>query len=176
MSVLDMFGRFREFRMAGLLAAVASFATIGDAVAADTAAATASAAIVKPVALAEVSQLNFGTVRADGSAGIVAISPGGELSSLGVEVSDQDEADSASMKMFGGDGQAYTISLPRAVTFGSGRNMVEIGGFTHDAGITPALDSDGYAHFNIGATLILREGRDAAGRYAADLPVTVSNN
>lgn len=173
--VIGMFGRRLGFRMAGLLAAIAVLAMIGDA-AADTAAATAGATIVKPVTLTEISQLRFGTVWTYGSAGIVAISPGGNLSFRGVEVGDQDEAAPASMKMIGSDGQAYTILLPRAVTFGSGENIVEVAEFTHDAGATPALDPEGYGHFNIGATLILHEGQLPAGNYAGNIWVVVSNN
>jgi hypothetical protein len=175
MGVLDVIARFREIQMGGLLAAVASFATFGDAVA-DTAVATAYTTIVSPMTVAEVSQLRFGTVWFHGSAGTVAISPGGKLSLLGVEVADQDEAASASIKMVGSYGQTYTISLPRTMTFGIGENIVEVTGFTHDAGATPTLDPDGYGRFNIGATLILREGRLPVGNYAANLRVVVSNN
>ncbi len=173
--VIGMFGRRLGFRMGGLLAAIAMLATIGDAIA-DTAVATARATIVTPVALAEISQLRFGTVWTFGSAGTVAISPRGKLSFRGVNVGDQDDAASASLKINGSYDQAYTISLPRAVTFGSGENVVEVAEFTHDAGATPALDPEGYGHFNIGATLILYKGQLPAGNYAANIWVVVSNN
>ncbi len=132
--------------------------------------------VVKPMAFAEVSAgINFGTIMANGVAGRIALSPSGAVTSQGVTVADRDQVSSGSFKLFGAGNQAYTISLPDAVTFAKGADVISVGAFTHDAGETPTLDPDGYSNFNIGATLQITKGK-SSGTYYGSVPIIISNN
>lgn len=138
--------------------------------------ATVKAELVKPVALAKVTGMNFGTLMTDGSAGQVSLSPSGEITSQGgVAVADRKRADPGTFKMIGDRSQAYTITFPTAATFANGDDIIKVGAFTHDAGATPLLGGDGRGGFNIGATLTLGKGQPT-GTYGGAVSVIVSNN
>ncbi len=133
------------------------------------------ATVIEPVAFTEASGMNFGTVMPNGGAGRVALKPDGVIIVQGVLVADRDQVAAASFKLSGSDSQAYTISLPEAVTFGKGADSVKLNTFTHNAGESPVLSLNGYGNFNIGATLLLRK-QQTAGLYTGTVNVIISNN
>jgi len=47
--------------------------------------------------------------------------------------------------------QTFAITLPGKTSFTTGQSSVNIAGFVHDAGATPAVSSDGLGVFNVGA-------------------------
>lgn len=57
----------------------------------------------------------------------------------------------------GAPNQTFNVILPGNTSFASGGNVVNLSGFQHSAGATPALGSDGSGTFSIGAAV------DAAG-------------
>lgn len=172
MSLFSAIGRLP--RWAFLIPAIAlAMPTPGNAATALTA---VRAIVVKPMAFTKASVgINFGTIMANGVAGRIALSPSGAVTSQGVTVADRGQVEPGSFELSGAGNQAYTISLPEAVTFAKGADVISVGAFTHDAGETPTLDPDGYSNFNIGATLQLTKGQ-SSGTYYGSVTITISNN
>ena len=143
---------------------------------AETAYADTHAIVVQPVAFTETSDMNFGTVvQNEEGGGQVALKPDGVLVVQGVLVADMHQVATASFKLLGSDNQAYTISLPEAVTFIKGSDSIRLNTFTHNAGETPVMGLHGNDNFNIGATLLLNK-RQSVGLYTGTVKVTISNN
>ncbi len=163
-------------------AAVALQSFLGGFPAADAAPQTANstrsvvgATIVRPLSLTNSSDMNFGTVLPNDSGGIMSIFPNGDITALGVTVSDKTEVKPGEFKIVGTHNQAYFITFPQAATLASGAGTISVVTFMHDAGGTPTLDDDGKGLFNIGATLKIGAG-PVAGTYYGGVDVIISNH
>ena len=77
---------------------------------------------------------------------------------------------SAAVAVAGAPNQTFNVILPGKTSFASGGNVVQLSGFQHSAGTTPALGSDGSGTFSIGAavdTAPVAAGGEAGGAAAA---------
>ncbi len=142
--------------------------------AADSTRGVVYATIVRPLGLTNTSGMNFGTVLPNDSGGIMSIFPNGDITALGVTVSDKTEVKPGEFKIVGTHNQAYFITFPQAATLASGAGTISVVTFMHDAGGTPTLDDDGNGLFKIGATLRIG-ARTVAGIYDGGVDVIISN-
>ena len=164
------------FAVLGIQSFLGAFpATADTQQSADNARAVVHATILRPLSLANTSGMNFGTIMPNDSGGSISISPSGDVTALGVTVSDKTEIKPGEFQIYGTYNQAYSIMFPRTATFASGAGTISVVTFLHDAGGTPTLDDDGKGLFNIGATL--RFGaRPVAGTYNGGVDVIISNH
>ncbi len=132
------------------------------------------ATIIRPLSLANASDMRFGSVMPNATAGEVSLLPNGEFSARGLDVVDSTGAKSAVFKIFGTHNQTYSITFPSDASFVNGASAIRVVSFLHDAGGTPTLDQGGNGRFNIGATLSLGQ-RMAPGTYNGSVDVIISN-
>ena len=135
---------------------------------------TATAEVLAPLAISQTTQMNFGDVAGDSaSATTVVLTTAGATSSVDGAYTGGSPAAGA-FAVTGGASLAYSITLPAdgtVVLTGPGVDM-DVDGFNHDAGGSPALDGTGNDSFNVGATLSLGAGQ-VAGTYNGSYTVTV---
>lgn len=137
---------------------------------AEDATGSASAEIRLPVAVSEVAPLNFGAISATASADVLTLTPGGLVSSLNGAISSGSTP--ASFGVTGSPNSAVTISFVNGSVTNLGNNM-SLNGFTHDAGVTPALAGDGSLLFAVGGDLNIGTSQ-AAGLYTGTYQVSVN--
>ena len=153
---------------ASLLSTTATAATVT---------ATGNANVLTPLSITENTQMEFGDV-----AGLVAsdstvnlTTAGGTSSSDGATVFGTGSTDAAGSFTVNGSGNlAYTISLPAdsVVTLTGTGFPMDVDGFIHNAGGSPALAA-GTATFAVGATLTIPGGQ-TADAYSGSYDVTVN--
>lgn len=149
----------------------------GNAGAADSATANATATVMTPISIAKSADLDFGAFAA-GTGGTVVIGTDGSRSSTGAVVeSASDTGNNAEFAVSGQANATYAITLPGdgTVTITSGANSMAVNTFTSDPSGTGTLDGSGNQALNVGATLVVGSGQ-AAGSYTGTFDVTVEYN
>jgi hypothetical protein len=155
-------------------------ATTG-AMAQESATASSSATIVKPIGITKSADMNFGNVATNASGGTVVLTTGGATTKTGgVTLPAQTGTPTAAAFDVTGEG-AYTYSIglpggPITLTESVSSNTMTVGTFISNPAATGALTS-GTQTINVGATLTVGASQ-AAGVYtnAAGLEVTVNYN
>lgn len=153
----------------------ATLASSGAAHAASSVTASASATIATPIAISQTAALDFGSVSASAAAGTAVLSTTGTLSVTGGVGALGGVPSAAAFNVSGQAGAAYAITLPTSASLASGANSMTITGFSHNAGLTPALTAGSASNFNVGATLNIAAGQ-IAGAYSGTYAVTVNYN
>ncbi len=131
------------------------------AASAATARAFISVVVPQHLSVGMTSGMSFGAVVPNGGPGEVELSPNGELQGTNVDLIGGGTGTPASFALSGGPNQAYAISLPDTATIANGTTSIRITAFTHNAGASPSMNSDGSRLFNIGATLQIERGGNA---------------
>ena len=163
------FGKFRTLAgavvVAGLVAGVA--ATVQAA--ADTGNATAT--IIIPIAIANTTDLAFGSVVSSGSADTVVVSPAGART-CGGTLTCTNSVTAGAFDVTGGTGETYTISLPASTTVISGGDNMTVDTFVSTPTPTGTL-TGGAETLLVGATLQVAASQPN-GSYTGTYSVTVN--
>lgn len=124
------------------LATVLFFCAVGDVVA-------------DPVSgLTEDAPMGFGTIVIDPAGDVITLTAGGSISAQNMSIC----SGMSSAAQFSADGDASTAV---SISFSSGDSLtgagtaMPIGGFTHNAGVTPSFNGAGHISFNVGANLTI---------------------
>lgn len=162
---------------AGLFMMTFAFQTVNAQGSGATAASSAAARIITPIALTNSTGLNFGNIAASDVLGTVTIAPaGGRTSTGGVTPSAIGAFTNA---IFGASGEfnaTYAITLPASTTVSDGgSNSMTINGFTSDPSGTGTLSGIGSQTINVGATLNVNASQ-ASGNYTGTYNVTIAYN
>ena len=141
--------------------------------------ATASATIVKPIAISKSVDMNFGNVAVSTTSGTVVLATAGtRTKSGGVTLpGTAGTVTAATFDVTGEGNYTYTISLPASISLtGSVSGTMVVDNFTSNPSETGTLAS-GSQTLKVGATLNVG-GSQPAGTYtnATDLKVTVNYN
>jgi hypothetical protein len=146
-----------------------------------TATASSTATIVTPIAIAHVTDMNFGNVTVSTLvAGTVVLAPAGTRTSTGniTLPAINGTISAASFTVTGVTGSAYSITLPTTdLTLTSGSNTMIVNAFTSTPSATGTLAA-GTQTLNVGATLNVKAAQ-AVGIYTTAVggfPVTVCYN
>ncbi|WP_423127260.1 DUF4402 domain-containing protein [Gaoshiqia sp. Z1-71] len=143
---------------------------------------TASARILTAIELTKVTDLHFGTMVSTNSPGACMVPATGEDRSAtgGVTLLDQTPAYTRAYFTVSGDISAtYSIALPEDETVtisyhdGATTHSMDVNGFSHSAGVSPALDASGAADFYVGASLSV-SANQPPGLYQGSFNVTVA--
>jgi hypothetical protein len=157
------------------LAAMAGHA-LADSVSADV---SASATLVRTLAVASTTGLSFGTIAPSAAAGTVVIAADGARSATGGATLLSANAGSAGgVSLVGTASLAYTVSMPNTVTLtaSGGSATMTLGSLTTNlAAGGGTLNATGNGSFSIGGTLSVGAGQ-AVASYAGVLPVTITWN
>ncbi len=143
-----------------------------------SATASANAKIVAPIAIAETSNLQFGSIAASAAAGTAVMTPAGVLSVTGgaTIVHDGTVTTAAAFNVTGAPNATYAITLPAAaVTITSGANTMTVDTFTSNPTPTGTLSAGGSQALTVGATLHVAASQ-AQGSYTGNFTVTVAYN
>src|SRR5690606_23742474 len=123
-----------------------------------SASATATATIVTPITISKISDMNFGNVAVQATAGgTVVMTPAGARSATaGVTLpGTAGTVSAASFTVNGQSGYTYTISLPAAVTItDAASNNMTVNNFTSTPTPTGTL-TGGTENLLVGATLVV---------------------
>ncbi len=147
-----------------------------------TASATATARIVRPIAIAKTTDINFGNVAVSSTSGTVVLTPAGTISSTG-GVTLPATAGTVSVASFNVTGEGnftYSITLPSSdysiKNQGPGNATMIVNAFTSSPSGTGTLTA-GVQTLKVGATLNVN-GSQPAGVYtnSAGFAVTVNYN
>jgi len=147
---------------------------------------SASVTILTPLAITELSPLNFGTMSVSEETGGVCIlsTLGVRSPTEGVNLSEQSpSATNASYTITGDVNATYIIDLPESITVNneiSGATMIITfvqarPSSTGSDGLIGTLSSSGTDSFTVGGTLNVEAGQDV-GYYDGNFLVTVSYN
>ena len=134
----------------------------------DTEPTTATATIVGPLALTKVSDMDFGTIAATGTAGTVVLGTDNSRTAVGPALVPPAAGVAASFTVAGEPNKTFTITLPAdgTVSLISGGNTMAANTFVHNAGANPVLSGAGAGAFTVGATLSVAANQ-AAGIYTS---------
>ncbi len=160
---------FARLRRIGILAAMLGLATL-PAAAADIEG-RATATIQRSVTLVEDSELNFGNIAVDGTAGTVVMDAGGNVSGP-AGFAFGGNATAGRFTVMGEPNAAVLIVLGGGSLNGPGRPM-RFNNLTHDAGPTPTTNAAGRLTFSVGAQLRVNANQNA-GTYAGAYRVSVN--
>ena len=141
----------------------------------DGASATASAAIVAPIAVSETTSLNFGHLSPSSFSGTLTVSTSGTTTSTNITELPGVAVSQGVFSVTGDGGAAFGITLPRSATLSNGANTMTVNGFNHDAGAAPSLGGGGSREVNVGATLNVGANQ-AGGSYTGSYSITVNYN
>lgn len=141
-----------------------------------SASATVSATIIAPLAIARVTDLDFGNVAVGSLVGTVVITPAGARSVTGscqLSATNPGSVTAAAFAITGQGSYTYGITLPSAATSitGSGAAM-SVDTYLSNPGSTGTLTS-GSQTINVGGTLHVA-GNQTAGLYTLASGLTVS--
>jgi hypothetical protein len=143
-----------------------------------SASATATATIVTPITITKTSDMNFGNVAVQATAGgTVVMTPAGARSATsGVTLpGTPGTVSAASFTVNGQAGYTYSILLPSAVTItDAASNTMTVDNFTSTPTPTGTL-TGGSETLNVGATLNVVMGQ-TPGVYTSATPFTVTVN
>lgn len=171
-------------KMTKLVLALGAMVMTGGALAQSYASAnaTASATVIKPLALAKTADLNFGTIVSGNAGGVVLFPNGGVGTSGAADIKYSSGATPAQFTASGEAGMAFNLTLPRGgpgedVTLSNGANgeMVVTAFASSIATSGATLGSDGTTLFKVGATLNVAANQ-AVGAYTGAFSVSVDYN
>ena len=124
-----------------------------------------------PIVITENTQVDFGTIIFDGSAGTVTISAAGAVTGpLGYIFAGTPAA--GAYGVTGQQNQSVIISFTSGSLTGPGTAMT-LDNFTHNAGASPGFDNQGNLSFNVGADLSVNAAQ-TSGSYSGTFTVTVN--
>jgi len=146
----------------------------GAAYCANTAAVTASASIVSPIAVERVSDLAFGSI-VQGQSGTVVISPGGDRASTGLDVVASSGKGAASFNVSGQTHSTFSVQLPDSIQITANGNSMNVDSFTTNLSGNTGVISGDTARVDVGATLHVNEGQ-SLGDYTGSFTITVCYN
>lgn len=144
-----------------------------------TATATATATIVTPISITNTSNMNFGNIAVNATAGTVVLAPGGTRTSTGGVTlpADIGTVSAAVFTVAGIPGAAYSISLPASTTVVSGGNSMTVDTFTSNPSGTGNLDgTTGDQTLQVGATLNVGGSQPTGVYVSGTFDVTVNYN
>lgn len=144
----------------------------------DTESTTATATIVGPLALTKVSDMNFGIIAVNATAGTVILATDATRTTTGGAALVPSTPVAASFTVAGEASRTFSITLPAdgVVTLAGGLPALPVNGFNHSIVGAPALSTSGAAAFTVGATLTVAASQ-APGTYtSAPFDVTVNYN
>jgi len=165
-----------------LLALLIGFSTAAHAQASATAAATAF--IVTPITLTQVTDLEFGNIVPSASAGTVVLSPAGVRTPTNVTLPPTSgTVTAASFTVGGTPAFTYSITLPAAATtISNGAQTMTVNTWTSDPTPTGTIGGGGTQVLSVGATLNVGANQ-VSGSYSSgnaggsgDFTVTVNYN
>jgi hypothetical protein len=160
-----------------LLTIAATAGLITSASAQSTATASTTATLIKPIAITNISDMNFGTVAASASEGTVVMTSAGVVSHSGGATT-SGAVTAASFGVTGEANSTFSITMPASIVLQSGTEgpLLTVSGIAAESGATATL-VDGEAVIAIKATLEV-PANAAAGLYVnnAGLAVTVNYN
>jgi hypothetical protein len=160
--------RIALFALVTLLAAGSLFAQSSA-----SATANANARILTPIAIAKVSDLNFGSLVST-TGGTVTVSPAGAATpSAGVTIVTPGSVSAATFNVTGEPSTAYTITLPTSITISNGAQTMAVDTFTSNPGGTGALSPAGTQLLAVGGKLTVGVAQ-ATGSYTGTFNVTVA--
>ena len=165
-------------RLAVCAVALAAFsgAALADSVNADV---SASATLVRTLAITSTTGLSFGTLAPSGQAGTVVVAPDGARSSSGgVTLLSANVGSAGTVNLVGTASLAYTVTMPTSVTLtaaGGTQTMALSTLTTNLTGSGGTLTNTGNGSFNIGGTLAVGANQ-AVASYSGIVPVTVNWN
>lgn len=154
------------------LAALGLLGLSGGAAAAASATGHASVVLLEAITLAESAPMSFGQVGGTGAAGSVVLAPTGAINGpAGFRFAGAPAA--ARFTVAGERSSAVTISFSAGNSLTGPGPAMPLGGFTHNAGASPALDSTGSLTVAVGATLGVGAAQPP-GSYSGSYTVTVN--
>jgi hypothetical protein len=160
----------------GVALAALSGGALADSVTADV---SASATLVRTLAVTSTSGLSFGTLAPSGTAGTVIVAPDGARSATGgVALLTANVGSAGAVNLVGSAALAYSVTMPTSVTLaaaGGGQTMKLSSLTTNLTGSAGALNGTGNGSFNIGGTLAVGANQ-AVASYSGIVPVTISWN
>lgn len=165
-------------RLALCAVALAAFSggALADSVSADV---SASATLVRTLAIASTTGLSFGTLAPSANAGTVVIAPDGARSATGgVTLLSANVGSAGGVNLVGTASLAYTVTMPTSVTLtasGGSQTMTLSSLTTNLTGGAGTLTNTGNGNFTIGGTLAVGANQ-AVASYAGIVPVTVNWN
>ena len=158
-----------------LSVAIFAFSTISFGQSQSTASADAGANIITPISISNTRGLDFGDIVSQTSPFTVTVSTAGVRSASDATAILDAVGEQAIFSVTGQESQSFKVTLPAngVVSIKSGENLMNITGFNHNLGATPALDGTGNATLNVGAVLNVG-ATQAAGEYTGTFNVTVA--
>ena len=156
-----------------LSVAIFAFSNISFGQSSVTGTADAGANILKPIAIINTQDLDFGDIISQTAAFTVTVSTAGERSATNATAILNAVGKQAIFSVTGQENQSFKVTLPANVSIKSGENSMNITGFNHNLGEYPALDGTGNATLNVGAVLNVGAPQ-AAGVYTGTFDVTVA--
>jgi hypothetical protein len=160
-----------------LLTIAATAGLITNASAQSTATASTTATLITPIAIENISDMNFGTVAASASEGTVVMTSAGVVSHTGGATT-SGAVTAASFGVTGEGTSTFSITMPASIVLQSGAEgpQLTVSGIAAESGTTAIL-ADGKAVIAIKATLEV-PAKASAGTYTNTngLAVTVNYN
>lgn len=160
----------------GVALAALSGGAMAQSVSADV---TASATLVRTLAVTSTSGLSFGTLAPSTSGGTVVVAPDGARAATGgVTLLSANAGSAGSVNLAGTAALAYTVSMPSSVTLtaASGSQTMTLSSLTTNLSSNAGtLGATGAGSFNIGGTLNVGANQ-AVASYSGIVPVTVTWN
>lgn len=146
-----------------------------------TATASTTATVITPIAISKTTDMNFGNIATNGTAGTVVLdATNGRTYTGGVTLpSSTGTVTSAVFSVSGDANRGFSISIPSSITLtgSTSQATMTVDNFVSSLGASSTLDELGAATINIGATLNVPTNV-VADTYtnASDLAVTVNYN
>ena len=145
----------------------------------DTESTTATATIVGPLALTKVSDMNFGIIAVNATAGTVILATDATRTTTGgAALVPSPTVLAASFTVAGEASRTFSITLPAdgVVTLLGGGPAMPVNSFNHNLGVNPALNAAGSAAFAVGATLSVAASQAPGAYTSAAFPVRIDYN
>ena len=143
-----------------------------------SATATASATIITPITITKTTDMNFGNVAVNATAGTVVLATDNSRSVTGgcTLPATAGTVAAAAFDVTGVPSATFSITLPAgATTITSGANTMTVSNWTSSPTPTGTFDGTGAATLLVGATLNVSASQ-AAGVYLSATPFTVTVN
>ena len=138
-----------------------------------TATANATAKILTPIAIAKLTDLNFGTLVSGPAPGTVIVDPAGTRTASGGVSLVSSSPTAAQFNVTGQGSTAYTIAVPGSISITNGTDTMVVNTFTSNPSGTGTLSALGAQQLNVGATLNVAASQ-ASGNYTGTFNVTVA--